>query len=85
MILIVMSRYVKTNSQEVVRCERCAVCEGAWQGVPGSFTSPLLCVYTIMGPQEGKNSYKELPLTARGKNCVQDDTVPPHEREKRWR
>lgn len=55
-ILIVMSRYVKTNSQEVAMCKRCAVCEGAWQGAPGSFTSPLLCVYTLMGQQEGRNS-----------------------------
>lgn len=34
----------------------CAVCEGARQGAPGSFTSPLLCVYTLMGQQEGRNS-----------------------------
>lgn len=33
-ILIVMSGYVKTNSQEVARCKRCAVCEGPWQGAP---------------------------------------------------
>lgn len=37
-------------------CNTCAVCEGAWQGAPGSFTSPLLCVYTLMGQQEGRNS-----------------------------
>lgn len=55
-ISIVLSRYVKTNSQEVAMGKRCAVCEGAWQGAPGSFTSPLLCVYTLMGPQEGRNS-----------------------------
>lgn len=79
--LRVMSRYVKTNSPEVARCKRCAVCEGPWQGAPGSFASPFLCLQT-MGVTGGKEFIQKLPLGERGKKYVQDDVVPPHEREK---